>query len=220
MGRSLRLNNSSGGSSSSGSGLSLDDISAAFDAPRLLKTVDITSFQTDLQFPNLDTTTYEHFRLHIDHLGAEAGANWLQAGPMSGSTKNSPERHVKAYWRGNTSGDFGQGTSSYYVYAGADMMNGAADPYSNITMVWDFHYPDPSVANTSNDAAISGKVWVTPSYSYGHKSFMEMFEWRNSTHQNGFWLMPQQGFNKHGTSGSYPMRCTLFGNKRRPAATT
>ena len=217
MGRTLRTNSSSGGASTS-AGLTLDDISTAFDAPRLLKTVDVLSPLASLEFTNLDTTTYEHFRLHIDHMGGQ-NANWMQAGPMSGAAQHNPNYRTAAYWRALTNGDNQQGTGVYYPYASSDMMGGAASTSSNIRMVWDFYWPDPSVGVSSNNATIAGSVWRTPSYSYGHKSFFEMFEWRNSAHRDGFWLAPQTGFNKHGNgNGAYPMRCTLFGNKRRAAA--
>ena len=218
MGRTLRTNSSGGGASSAAAGLTLDDISTAFDAPRLLKTVDVTSALASLEFPNLDTTTYEHFRLHIDHMGGN-NANWMGAGPMKGTTQHHPAQRAATSWRGYTNADNQSGTGSYNPYIAADMMGGAGSPDSNIRMVWDFYYPDPSVAVSSNNATIAGSIWRTPSYSYGHKSFFEMFEWRSAEHRDGFWITTQSGWNKHGNgSGAYPMRCTLFGNKRRAAA--
>jgi hypothetical protein len=140
---------------------------------------------------------------------------------MSGTTQHNANYRMAASWRADTNGQWQQGTSVYYLNRNSDMTGGAGSAESNIRMIWDFYYPDPSVGVSSNNATISGSVWRTPSYDYGNNSFFEMFEWRNSAHRDGFWLTPQGGFNKHGSgSGAYPMRCTLFGNKRRPAPTT
>jgi hypothetical protein len=228
MGRTLRTNSSSGGApSSSAEGLTLDDISTAFDAPRLLQTKDITTSQgtpsDPIKFTSLDTTTYSHFRLRIDHMGGNNDAMWITMGPMYGSTQANPSHWSQGYWRSGNSGTSAESSGRHYLANSYDLMYGQSYEWSALFMNIDFYWCDPSTPATAVNHTVCGSVEKGITYNYPQRALIEHWEWRGNTnhsaHPDGIWIAAQNGFNKHQSgSGAYPMRMTLYGNKRRAAA--
>jgi len=225
MGRTLRTNTAGGGTSSSSAGLTLDDISTAFDAPRLIKTTDITSPtgspSDPIKFTNLDTTKYGHFRLRIDHLGGQYDSNWITAGPMHGTSQQDTTNYVQCYWNTNqATGTSNQGSGQYRVAGGRDLLNGVTNSWSSVWMTWDFFWCDPSLPISNDNQTISGQIAKGVTYSNGDRGNMEHFEWRGnqSSFPDGFWIAAQQNFSKpYSNNSPYPMKLSLYGNKRRTA---
>jgi len=225
MGRTLRTNSSGGASSSSAAaGLTLDDISTAFDAPRLIKTIDITSPtgtpSDPIKFTNLDTAKYAHFRLRIDHIGGQYDANWITAGPMYGATQHNPSNYAQGYWRATSTGSNNQGSGQYYLANAYDLMYGVTNSWSSMWMTWDFYWCDPSVAISNDNQTISGHIAKGCTYQYADRGYTEHFEWRGSQNSfpDGFWIAAQQGFSKpYSNNSPYPMKLSLYGNERRTA---
>lgn len=218
MGRTLRTNSASGGNSSSG--LSLSDIETAYDIPKLLQTIDITSDTTFLDIPSLDTTAYERIYILMSCFACTAN-NYIQFGGMSNNVRFDNENR---YSYGGTQGASARNqrgsNGNCYTNAQTAHTYAASTPNGNTsnTMVeWNFFFPEP----TSTTTKITGNFnWMGGDYDnntqncYGNFMIQKMDQ---STHANGlFFKMGSGTFRK----SAHTFRTTVYGYKRRPAPAT
>tara|TARA_R110002073_G_scaffold269730_1_gene432920 strand:+ start:1735 stop:2397 length:663 start_codon:yes stop_codon:yes gene_type:complete len=220
MSRTLRTNSASGSSSSSAAGLTLADVNttlATYDIPKLLKTIDTPDGTTYLEIPNLDTTLYERFYILMRNFGCYNNT-YFTFGGMSGTTKFDQTNRWS--WGGMqaTGGSRTTNTTgNCFSNVGSAHTTAATTNASNVTVEWNFFFPDP----TGNPTEISGNMnYMGGDYGNQNQNCYGNFMFQKSdqtTHSDGiFFKMSSGNFRKPENI----FRTTVYGYSRRPAPTT
>lgn len=216
MGRNLRLNSSSGGSSSSGSsGITLDEIEDAFFSRRKLQEIAVAGNSFDaIEFTDLDTEQYDQFHIRCSRVHFSTSVSYLHYGGMEGSTRLTSQSwsasgyYGTSFFSNNTSGEM-------YTFGSNNTFNDSYEPNSFKVMEFNLYFPDPAASNQIPNM-ISGDYTVWHAMTGGYQGYSGWANWRttiNSAVPNGFYLKPNTG--NFTEDDSSPSIYTIYGTKRR-----
>ena len=215
MGRTIRLNTSGGGASSTTSGISLDDVENAFFTRRKLQEIKLDSTGLNaIEFPNLDTETYDTFHIRCSRVHTQYNTAYIFYGGMEGTSRITQQSwsasgfYGSTFFNNNSSGEsytFGQNTT----------LDDADESDSFKVFEFNLYFPDPSSANAIPNSIV-GDYTFWHAMSGGYQGRSGWGNWRmtaNSETPNGFYLRNSNGnFTEDDTS---PSIYTIYGTKRR-----
>jgi hypothetical protein len=217
MGRSLRLNSSSGGASaSSSSGITLDDVEDAFFSRRKLQEVALDASGVDaIEFKDLDTEQYDHFHIRCSRVHTQNNSNFVYFGCMNGTTRITAQNwSTSGYWgtsffANNTSGEA-------YTFSQNNTLDDAEAVNSFKVFEFNLYFPDPNASN-SIPSMVVGDYTFWHGQSGGYQTRSGYANWRtqlqNSAVPNGFYFRPSNG--NWTQDDDHPSIYTIYGTKRR-----
>ena len=216
MARVIRLNSSSGGAATAAS-ISLADVEEAFSLPKHIETISVVSgaSQSAIEFKNLDTRTYEHFKIVCSRVKTSANNSYLWFGGMVGSTRTTTQswssigKYGSTQWTTNT-------TAEMRTFA-ANSSTSDLDAQNSYGMIeWNIYFPHPD-----QDATVSRKFlgnfykWTADIGEQNQSGYFQFIS-EPSAVQDGFYFRPATG-NFEQDQGMDSL-FSIYGTKRRAAA--
>jgi len=216
MARVVRLNSLSGGAVSTAS-LSLEDVEAAFSLQRHIETISVVSGagKSAIEFKNLDTKTYGHFKILGARVKLSANNDYMWFGGMVGDTRTTAQS-----W--TTQGVYGSQeftsnrTSEMRTSDGNNMMTDLDDSSSYGTIEWNIYFPHPDQDSTSSKTFQGNFYKGLANYGMPSQTGYSHFVATPNAAQDGFYFRPNSGTFEQGEG--MDSLFSIYGTKRRAAA--
>ena len=217
MGRSLRLNSSSGGAASSGSsGITLDEVEDAFFTRRKLQEIAVdTAGLSAIEFTDLDTQQYDHFHIRCSRVHTSSNVTYLKYGGMEGASRLTSQSWSASGYYGTTF--FSNNTSGeMYTFGSNNTFDDSYQPSSFKVIEFNLYFPDPNSGSTIPSVLVGDcTVWQADQGGYQNRSGYA--NWRTKIGSgalpNGFYFRPNTG--NFSEDDSSPSIYTIYGTKRR-----
>lgn len=218
MARVVRLNSSSGGSAAAAASLSLEDVEAAFSLQRHIETISVVSGapKSTIEFKNLDTKTYEHFKIVGSRVKLSANNSFLYFGGMVGDSRTTTQEYSMSGTYGQSFFSTNSGGGEMQTSNGNNIMTDIDGQNSYGIIEWNIYFPHPD-----QDATVSRKF-----FGNFHKGPCEYGDPNQSGYTNflSFPAAVQDGFYFRPNSGSFEQDqgmdslFSIYGTNRRAVA--